>query len=89
VDEGPPARPDPVAEAPRSAAAARKDQSQRTATDEPVHSFRTLLASLATLAKNRVVARGRDPAAAFDVLTQPRPLQQRAFDLLGVPLTAK
>jgi Transposase DDE domain len=89
ADEAPPARPDPVAKAPRSAAAVRKDQTQRTATDEPVHSFRTLLASLATLAKNRVVARGRDSAAAFDVLTQPTPLQQRAFDLLGVPLTAK
>jgi Transposase DDE domain len=89
VDEAPPARPDPVAKAPRSAAATRKDQSQRTATGEPVHSFRTLLACLATLAKNRVVARGRDSAAAYDVLTQPTPLQQRAFDLLGVPLTAK
>jgi hypothetical protein len=89
VDEAPPARPDPVAKAPRSAAATRKDQTQRTATDEPVQSFRTLLASLATLAKNRVLARGRDSAATYDVLTQPTPLQQRAFDLLGVPLTAK
>jgi Transposase DDE domain len=86
VDEAPPARPDPVAEAPRSAAAVRKDQTQRTATDAPVHSFRTLLASLATLAENRVVARGRGSSTPFELLTQPTPLQQRAFDLLGVPI---
>ena len=86
VDEAPPARPDPVAKAPRSAAAVRKDQTQRTATDAPVHSFRTLLASLATLAKNRVVARGRGSSTPFELLTQPTPLQQRAFDLLGVPI---
>jgi transposase len=86
VDETPPARPDPVAKAPRSAAAARKDQTKRTATDEPVQSFRTLLAHLATLARNRVVARGRDAATPFELLTQPTSLQQRAFDLLGVPI---
>jgi len=63
-----------------------KDQTQRTATDAPVHSFRTLLASLATLAKNRVVARWRGSSTPFELLTQPTPLQQRAFDLLGVPI---
>jgi hypothetical protein len=48
----------------------------------PVHSFQTLLADLATLAKNRVRLPGSQ--ADFDVLTQPTPLQKRVFDLLGL-----
>jgi hypothetical protein len=86
VDEAPPARPDPVAPAPRSERALRKDRTQRTAEGFPVHSFRTLLATLGTLVKNRVVPRGADPGIAFDLLTQPTPLQQRAFELLGLQL---
>ncbi len=86
VDEAPPSRPDPVAQAPRSAGAQRKDRTQRTAEGHPAHSFQTLLASLGTLVKNRVVPRGAPSDAAFDLLTQPTPLQQRAFALLGLPL---
>ena len=86
VDETPPARPNPVAPAPRSERALRKDRTGRTAEGFPVHSFRTLLATLGTLVKNRVVARGADPGTAFDLLTQPTPLQQRAFELLGLQL---
>ena len=89
VDEAPPERPDPVVRAPRSEAAKHKEQTKLGADDLPVHSFRTLLANLATLVKNRVIPHGTDHRAAFDVLTQPTTLQQRAFDLLGVPLTAK
>lgn len=84
VDETPPERPDPVSPAPRSEGARRKAQRKATAEGLPVHSFRTLLAHLSTLVKNRLVPRGADPAAAFDLLTQPSPLQQRAFDLLGL-----
>lgn len=84
VDEAPPERPDPVASAPRSDQAKRKEQTKLTADGLPVHSFRTLLANLATLVKNRVVPRGADPRAAFAMLTQPTKLQQRAFDLLGL-----
>ncbi|MCH8146426.1 MAG: IS1634 family transposase [Planctomycetes bacterium] len=72
-----------VAPAPRSKVAARKDQRKRTDDDEPVHSFRTLLEDLGTLAKNR--ARIRGSSQAFYVLTQPTVLQARALDLLGVP----
>jgi hypothetical protein len=72
-----------VAPAPRSKAAAGKDQSKRTDHDEPVHSFRTLLEDLGTLAKNRVRVRGS--SEEFYVLTQPTVLQTRALDLLGVP----
>lgn len=71
-----------VAPAPRSKAAVRKDSRKRTDADEPVHSFRTLLHDLGTLAKNRVRVRGS--AEEFYVLTQPTALQTRALDLLGV-----
>jgi len=84
VDEAPPARPDPVAPSPRSAGAQRKDRTQKTAEGHPVHSFQTLLASLGTLVKNRAVPRGAGPEAAFDLLTEPTPLHQRAFQLLGL-----
>ena len=87
VDEAPPARPDPVAPAPRSERALRKDRTHRTVEGHHVHSFRTLLATLGTLVKNRVVPHGGDQRAAFDLLTQPTPLQQRAFDLLGLQLS--
>lgn len=87
VDEAPPERPDPVSPAPRSAAARRKEQTKLTADGLPVQSFRTLLANLASLVKNRVRPRGAEPQAAFIALTQPTLLQQRAFDLLGVRLT--
>ena len=72
-----------VAPAPRSKAAARKDQRKRTDDDEPVHSFRTLLEDLGTLAKNRVRVRGS--SKEFYVMTQPTALQTRALNLLGVP----
>ena len=84
VDEAPPERPDPVAPAPRSAAATRKDQTKRTAEGLTVQSFRTLLAHLGTLVKNRVIPRGGDSGMAFELLTQPTELQTRAFALLGV-----
>src|SRR3990170_410248 len=83
-DEAPPVRVDPVAPAPRSAAARRKDRRQRTSDEElPVGSFRTLLRHLATLTENRIAPRGGDAAAAYTQLTLPTPLQARAFELLG------
>ena len=51
-----------------------------------MHSFRTLLADLATLCRNRVRLRGGGEQA-FEMLTRPTALQQRAFELLGVPVT--
>jgi hypothetical protein len=86
VDEAPPERPDPVAPAPRSRAAQRKDRTQRTADGFPAHSFRTLLDTLGTLVKNWFLPKGADPAATFQMVTEPTPLQQRAFDLLGLPI---
>ena len=84
VDETPPERPDPVAPAPRSPGAVCKDRTQRTTDGFPVHSFRTLLATLATVVKNHVVTQGAGPTSAFQLFTQPTPLQQRAFDILGI-----
>lgn len=72
-----------VKPAQRSERAKRKARRKRTDDDLPVHSFRTLLHDLATLARNTVQPKvaGAEP---FDLLTLPTPIQQRAFDLLGV-----
>ena len=84
VDETPPQRPDPVAAAPRSPGAISKDRGLRTEEGFPVHSFRTLLATLGTLVKNWVMPQGAGPGVSFPMLTEPTPQQQRALDLLGV-----
>ena len=76
-------RPSVVAPAQRSPSAQRKALTKLTADDTPVHSFQTLISDLATLARNRILPTTRDPVA-FDLVTTPTPLQQRAFDLLGV-----
>jgi hypothetical protein len=49
----------------------------------PVQSFETLLKDLSTLTKNRVRIGG---GVAFDELASHTPIQQRAFELLEVPL---
>ena len=74
-----------VAPAKVSESARDKARSKRTANGHPVHSLRTLLDDLATIAKNRVVPRlpGAEP---FDILTRPTALQREAFELLGVRL---
>jgi Transposase DDE domain len=77
------ARPSVVAPAQRSPSARRKALTKLTADGAPVHSFQTLINDLATLARNRILPNTRDPVA-FDLVTTPTPLQQRAFDLLGV-----
>jgi hypothetical protein len=84
-DEAPPERADPVAPAPRSEGARRKEQTKRTAEGWPVHSFRTLLADLATIVKNRVTA--GEAKESFVLTTAPTPFQGRAFELLGVTLS--
>ena len=75
-----------VAPAPRSVRALTKDRTKRTQEGLPVHSFRTLLADLATLSKNRVQTEGATPGE-FYVLTQPTDLQRHVFELLGVSPT--
>jgi len=76
-----------AAPAQRSTAAQQKVHSRRTPDDLPLHSFQTLLHDLATIISNRV--QPKDAAIpAFDIITTPTALQQRALDLLRVPLKA-
>ena len=74
-----------VAPAEVSPAAKDKARRKRTASGWPVHSFRTLLDDLATIARNRVVACHAD-AEPFEIVTRPTALQREAFKLLGVRL---
>lgn len=74
-----------VAEAQRSPAAMKKQATGATPDGLPVHSFRTLLADLATLARNTIVT-AVAPGLPLTVLTRPTPVQQRAFELLGVAM---
>lgn len=70
-----------------STPAQRKASTLRTSEKFPVQSFRTLLTNLSTIAKNRVQPKLSGVSVSFDKLTMPTPLQQKAFDLLGVSLT--
>jgi transposase len=76
-------RTSPVAKAQRSPAAQCKATTKRTVDGQPVHSFRTLLTDLATLARN-VVSFGK--AGELTVFTKPTKIQQTAFDLLGLKI---
>ena len=84
-DEDPTPKPSPVAPAERSTGALHKTHSKRTTDQLPVQSLQSLLADLATIVKNRVQPRDT-AAAAFDIITTPTPLQQRALQLLHVRL---
>jgi hypothetical protein len=76
-------RPSVVAQAQRSPIAATKQATGRTEDGLPVHSFRSLPADLATLARNTITT-AITPNYPLTVLTRPTPVQQKAFDLLGV-----
>src|SRR5512144_2328105 len=77
------ARPSPVAAAEVSPAAHAKARTRKTDDGAPVHSFRTLLADLATLTRNTVRFGDKLP---ITVLSRPTPPQQRAFDHLGITI---
>ena len=70
----------PVAKTTVSPAAQRKAAGKRTDDRHPVHSFRTLLADLATLTRN-TVRLGNDLCTT--VLATPTPCQH-VFSLLGI-----
>ena len=72
-----------VAKAPRSPAALAKQTTGRTADGLPVHSFQSLLADLATLTRNTMLS-ALAPEHPFTLTARPTPLQQKAFDLLGL-----
>jgi transposase len=71
-----------VATAKRSKQALAKAESGRTEDQYPVHSFQSLLADLATLAKNVVSVNSAD--TTFVQFTVPTPVQEKAFQLLNV-----
>ncbi|MHB1527731.1 MAG: IS1634 family transposase, partial [Candidatus Dormibacteria bacterium] len=87
-DEQPAVLDDPVAPSERSAAALRKASTQQLEDGSPVHSFPTLLRTLATVCRNQVVPNGLPDAAAFELVTQPTELQARALALAGVNLAS-
>jgi transposase len=72
-----------VAPARRSPRAALKAGERKSEDGLPVHSFQTLLKDLATVTRNRMRSRGA-PDVTFDLVATPTPLQERAFELLGV-----
>jgi transposase len=74
-----------VASARRSPEAIRKQNTGVTSDGLPVHSFRTLLADLATLASNTIIT-AITPGYPLTVLTRPTPVQRRAFDLMEIAL---
>jgi hypothetical protein len=78
-------RADAVGKARRGEVAEAKARTQRTEEGTLIYSFRDLLGHLATLTRNTI----RLPAQAdvtFERLTEPTPLQRRAFELLGVSI---
>lgn len=77
-------RRDPVAPPEPSASAQRKKTERVTADGFPVHSFDTLLEILGTRCRNTCRIRQDAGDATFQQLTEPTPLQARAFELLGV-----
>ena len=77
------ARTSPVAPAKRSESALKKAARKETPERQPVHSFATLLADLATIAANRIAPTGSG-LEGFTLITTPTPVQQSAFDLLGI-----
>ena len=82
-DEAEAMRSSVVAQAQRSKAAVKKQTTGMTPDGRPVHSFRTLLADLATLARNTIVT-AINPLYPLTVATRPTQVQQKAFDLLGL-----
>jgi hypothetical protein len=68
---------------PRPTAAQRKARNRCTDDGLPVHSFRSLLADLATVTRN-VMAMDGAPEASFVLYPQLTPVQDRAFQLLDL-----
>lgn len=75
---------DPVAPAKPSASAKQKKAARVTSDGLPIQSLDTLLAELGTRCRNRCRIKSDATSAAFYQLTEPTPLQRRAFELLQV-----
>ena len=75
---------DPVKPAQPSASAKRKKTARLTPEGFAIHSFQTLLAELATRSRNRCRITSDPTGPPFYQLSEPTPLQKRAFGLLGL-----
>src|SRR5271166_5611214 len=81
-------RRDPILPAEPSAAAAAKKRSRQTAEGLPVHSFRTLLAALASRARVTYEIQSGDVKLTCKQTPEPTPLQARAYELIRMfPVT--
>ena len=83
LDQASASRASPVVKAVRSEHARNKDASKLADDGLPLHSFRTLLQDLATLAYN-VTHAALNPEAKIVLTTRPTPLQAKAFSLLDL-----
>ena len=83
IDETQAARASPVNKALRSDHARAKDASKRADDGSPLHSFRTLLQDLGTVAYN-LTSTSINPNAKIVITTRPTPVQAKAFRLLDV-----
>jgi hypothetical protein len=88
TDTAPPERANPVAPAERSDAATAKASRKRDHHDQPVRSFRGVLAHLATLTRNDIRYGTTEQAPLVPTLALPTPTQRRAFELLDQPIPA-
>jgi hypothetical protein len=82
TDEQPPAQASPVTPARRSRHAAAKAGAHSAADGQLLHSFRGLIDHLATLTRATITIAG----TSFDKISEPTPVQHRAFDLIGAPI---
>jgi len=76
-------RPSPVLPTEPSSGAMHKKGTACNESGQPIHSFRSLLADLGTIAYN-IVAPASAPSHTFVTITDPTPLQAQAFSLLGI-----
>ena len=86
TDEQPPTRANPVAPAQRSTAATHKASRRRDEHDQPYHSFRGLLAHMATLTRNELRYGKKTTDPVIPTLAIPTRTQHRAFDLIGATI---
>jgi hypothetical protein len=80
-----PARSDPVAPAPRSTSARKKDARKQNAEGAPVRAFRELLEHLGTLTRDTLRVATAE-GATFELVATPTPTQRRVFELLDTTM---
>jgi transposase len=85
MDEDPKLADDPVTQATRSAEAIQKARLRRTTFGESAHSFRTLLEHLALQMRTTMTIAG---SGSCYKITEPTPLQARAFDYARIAPTS-